>query len=313
MWSDLLEPGVIVAILAAGIRLATPYLFASIGETIGQLSGVLNLGVEGTMLISAFAAYYVTFQTGNPWFGLVVALLAGGLFGALMALATVTLKAQQGIAGIAVYLVGLGLSDLLFTKSGIGSRRINSIPKLDIPVLSDLPAVGEILFQQSYLTYIGFATVPLAWFVINRTTVGLNLQAVGQNPEAADSLGLRVNRIRFVAVVVGGVFSGFAGASLSIALINIFQRNMTAGTGFIAVALVYFAGWRPALVLAGALLFSVVNALQLQIQTHGIPIPPSLAGMFPYALTIMVLAIAGRSNAAREPAALTKPFHRDMS
>lgn len=310
MWTELFEPSVIIATLAAGIRLATPYLFASIGETMGQLTGVLNLGVEGTMLISAFTAYYVTVRTGNPWLGLLVAMLTGAAFGALMALSTVTFKAQQGIAGIALYLVGLGLSDLLFTKSAIGSRPINSIPKLNIPWLSDLPAVGEILFQQSVLTYVAFATVPLAWFIINKTTIGATMQAVGENPAAADSLGLSVNRVRFIAVTAGGVMSGLAGASLSIALINIFQRNMTAGIGFIAVALVYFGGWRPVGILVGALLFSTINALQLQIQTLGINIPSDVTGMLPYVMTIVVLAATGRSVVSREPAALTKPYTR---
>lgn len=310
MWSDLLQWNVIIAILAAGIRLATPYLFAAVGETIGQLSGVLNLGVEGTMLISAFAAYYVTFQTGNVWLGLIAAMTVGGLFGALMALACVTYKAQQGIAGIAIYLIGLGLSDLLFTKSGIGARPINSVPKFNIPWLRDLPAVGEIFFEQSLITYLAFATVPIAWWLINKTTIGMSLQAVGQNPEAADSVGLPVNRIRFIAVTVGGIMSGLAGASLSVALINIFQRNMTAGIGFIAVALVYFGGWRPVAVLLGALLFSIVNALQLQIQTLGINIPSDFAGMLPYVLTIVVLAVSGSKVVSKEPAALTKPYTR---
>lgn len=310
MWSDLLEPAVLVAILAAGIRLATPYLFTAIGETLGQLSGVLNLGAEGIMLLAAFAAYFVTFHTGNVWLGLVVAMLVGAAVGALMALSCVTYKAQQGIAGIAIYLIGLGLSDLLFTKSGIGTRPINSVPKLNIPILSDIPVLGEIFFGQSILTYVAFAIVPLAWFVINKTTIGLTLQAVGQNPEAADTVGLHVNRIRFTAVTVAGVMAGLGGASLSVALINIFQRNMTAGIGFIAVALVYFGGWRPVAVLFGALLFSTINGLQLQIQTLGVNIPSDFAGMLPYVMTIVVLAVSGKTVVSKEPAALTKPYMR---
>lgn len=310
MWTELFEPSVLVAIMTAGIRLATPYLFAAIGETVGQLSGVLNLGVEGTMLISAFAAYYVTFKTGNVWFGLLVAMGVGSVFGLIMAVACVTYKAQQGIAGIALYLIGLGLSDLLFTTSNIGSRPINSVPRLDVPILSEFPVVGEIFFRQSVLTYVAFATVPLAWWVINRTTIGMNIKAVGMNPQAADSVGLHVNRIRFLAVVFGGLMAGLAGASLSVALINIFQRNMTAGIGFIAVALVYFGGWRPAAVLFGALLFSTINALQLQIQTLGINFSSHFAGMLPYVMTIVVLAVAGKRVVRQGPAALTKPYSR---
>lgn len=309
MWSDLLEPTILISILAAGVQLATPYLFATIGETIGQRSGVLNLGVEGIMLLAAFFGFYVTAQTDVAVLGVAVAMLVGAAFGVVMALSCVVFKAQQGIAGIAVYLIGLGLSDLLFQTMRTDAVQVSGIPDVDIPLLSEIPGLGRILFRHNLMTYLAFALVPIAWYAIKRTTIGMKLKAVGENPSAADTLGLHVNRIRFLAVVVGGVFSGLAGASLSIALLNIFQRNMTGGIGFIAVALVYFGGWRPVGVMVGSLLFSTINALQLQIQTLGIDIPSDFTGMMPYVVTILVLALGGRRQ-SQAPAALTKPYTR---
>lgn len=309
MISELLTPVVILGIIASGIRLATPYLFAGIGETFGQLSGVLNLGVEGIMLLAAFAAFYVTIQTGSLFLGLLVAMLVGALLGLLMAFISVTLKAEQGISGIGLYVFGLGMSDLLFNSTLKTIQTINGIPPLYIPGLSDLPVLGSTLFSQNILTYLAFALVPIAWFIINKTTLGMQIVAVGQNPAAADALGINVTRIRYLTVTVGGVLSGLAGASLSIALLNVFQQNLTSGIGFIAVALVYFGAWRPVGVMLGSLLFSMVNSLQLWVQTLGIQIPSDVAVMMPYVLTILALALATK-RAINKPAALTKPFTR---
>ncbi|MBS3750018.1 MAG: ABC transporter permease [Anaerolineales bacterium] len=300
---------VLVGILASGIRLATPYLYAAIGETFGQRSGVLNLGVEGQMLLGAFTAFYVAIQTGNLWLGVLSAMIVGAVMGLAMAFVTVNLQAVQGISGIGFYLFGLGLSDLLFQRVLGTVETVKGFPKFNLPVLSDLPIVGEIFFQQNILVYISFALVPLAWFVLNKTTLGLKIRAVGENPEAADSLGVSVARIRYLTIILGGTLSGIAGASLSIALLNVFQQNMTSGLGFIAVALVYFGAWRPFGVLGGALLFSLVNSLQLWVQVLGIPIPSDIAVMMPYILTILVLVIS--VSRVRAPSALTKPFKRE--
>ncbi|MFN8457279.1 MAG: ABC transporter permease [Anaerolineae bacterium] len=308
MISELLTPVVILGIIASGIRLATPYLFAGIGETFGQLSGVLNLGVEGIMLLAAFAAFYVTIQTGSLFLGLLVAMLVGGLLGLMMAFISVTLKAEQGISGIGLYVFGLGMSDLLFNSTLKTIQTINGIPPLYIPGLSDLPVLGSTLFSQNILTYLAFALVPLAWFIINKTTLGMQIVAVGQNPAAADALGINVARIRYLTVITGGVFSGLAGASLSIALLNVFQQNLTSGIGFIAVALVYFGAWRPVGVMLGSLLFSMVNSLQLWVQTLGIEIPSDVAVMMPYVLTILALAV--HQTRPQQAGGLTKHFTR---
>jgi simple sugar transport system permease protein len=309
MISDLFSVTVLVGILASGIRLATPYLYAAIGETFAQRSGVLNLGVEGQMLLGAFAAFYVALTTGNLGLAVLVAMLVGAVMGLAMAFVTVNLHAQQGISGIGFYLFGLGMSDLLFQKMLGTVETVKGFPRIQIPVLSDIPGLGQIFFSQNLMVYAAYLLVPIAWFVLNKTTLGLKIRSVGENPEAADSLGVSVAGIRYFTIVLGGTLSGVAGASLSIALLNVFQQNMTSGLGFIAVALVYFGGWRPWGVLGGALLFSMVNSLQLWIQVLGIPIPSDIAVMMPYVLTILVL-VASVSR-VRGPSALTKPFERE--
>ncbi|MGC9399288.1 MAG: ABC transporter permease [Anaerolineae bacterium] len=309
MISELLTLPVLLGILASGIRLATPYLYAAIGETFGQRSGVLNLGVEGQMLIGAFAAFYIAMRTGSLWLGVIVALVVGGIMGLAMAFASVTLRAQQGISGIGFYLFGLGLSDLLFQKMLGTVQTVSGFPQLPLPLLSRIPLLGEVFFNHNILVYGAYLLVPLAAFVMNKTTFGLKVRAVGENPEAADSLGVNVIRMRYITVIMGGAFSGLAGASLSIALLNVFQQNLTSGLGFIAVALVYFGGWRPWGVLMGSLLFSMVNALQLWVQVLGIPIPSEFAVMMPYVLTIVALVVAVQR--VRPPTALTKPFIRE--
>ena len=299
---------IIIGILTSGIRLATPYLYAAIGETFGQRSGVLNLGVEGQMLIGAFVSFYVAFTTENLWLGLLSAVAVGALMGLAMAFVTVNLQAEQGISGIGFYLFGLGMSDLLF-KMLLGTvETVKGFPPLHIPLLSKIPVVGKIFFQQNVMVYGAFLLVPVAWFVLNKTTLGLKIRSVGENPEAADSLGVSVTRVRYFTIILGGILSGVAGASLSIALLNVFQQNMTSGLGFIAVALVYFGAWRARGVLIGAPLFSMVNSLQLWMQVLNVPIPSEFAIMLPYILTIVVLVIT--VSRVRSPSALTKPFAR---
>ena len=288
--------------------MATPYLYAAIGETFSQRSGVLNLGVEGQMLLGAFAAFYVSFTTGNLFFGLLAAILTGLIMGLAMAFVSVNLQAEQGISGIGFYLFGLGFSDLLFQKLLGTVETVSGFRPVQIPFLSDIPILGPIFFRQNVLVYGAYILVVIAWFVMNKTTLGLKIRAVGESPQAADSLGVSVARVRYFTVSLGGMLSGLAGASLSIALLNVFQQNMTSGLGFIAVALVYFGGWRPFGVMAGALLFSMVNSLQLWVQVLNIPIPSDFAVMMPYVLTIIALVVTVQR--VRPPSALSKPFER---
>jgi len=309
MMEDILTVTFWIGVLAGGIRLATPYLYAAIGETLGQRSGVLNLGVEGQMLMGAFMAFYVTLQTGNLWLGMLAAMIVGAAMGLAMAFVSINLQAEQGISGIGFYLFGLGMSTLLFQMLVGTVETVSGFPPVDITWLSDIPVLGEIFFQQNILVYIAFALVPITQFILMRTTLGLKIRAAGENPAAADSLGVSIKQVRYITVTLGGLLSGVAGASMSIGTLNVFQQNMTSGLGFIAVALVYFGGWRPLGVLLGALLFSMVSALQLRLQlVPGWPIPSDLMVMMPYILTIVALVLT--MQRVRSPSALTKPFER---
>ena len=313
---ELTAMAIIIGIIHSGIRLATPYLFAALGETISQRSGVLNLGTEGIMLMGAFFGFYITFVTGNPWLGVIAAAIVGMLMGLFMSVVSVTFQAEQGISGIGLSLFGLGVSSMLF-KTMLGTvEGVKGFSELQFCVsstfcLADIPVVGNIFFNHSILTYAAFLLVPIVTYVLKKTTWGLKVRAVGQNPEAADSLGVSVNKMRYAAVMLGSALAGIAGASLSISLLGIFQENMTNGIGFIAVALVYFGGWSPVGVMVGALLFSSVNALQLWVQVLNLPIPSDVAVMLPYVLTIVALAVPFRR--ALQPAALTKPYERGQN
>jgi simple sugar transport system permease protein len=299
---------VLAGILNTTVGLATPFLYAALGETFAQTAGVVNLGVDGIMLLSAFAAFYAALTTGSLWLGLLAAVLVGLAMGLLMSLVSVTLKAEQGVSGIGLYMFGMGMSSLLF-KVLIGTvKTIEGFKPISIPLLADIPFFGPVLFSHDILAYGAFLLVPASWWLLEKTGLGIRLKAVGHNPAAADSVGISVDRVRYLAVCIGAALAGVAGASLSIAQLDLFQDNLTAGQGFIAVALVYFGGWRPAGVLAGALVFSVANSFQLWMQVLGAKVPPSLAVMFPYVLTILALTVA--RNRARQPAALNKPFER---
>jgi len=316
VWSDFFTAASIVTVLASAIRFATPFLLAALGETVGQRAGVLNLGVEGVMLGGAFTAYYVRLNpSGWGWAGgigtaIAAALLVGLLMGLLYAWMTLVMHAEQGISGIGIFLFGLGATDLLFQKQVGVSLPIRPLSAWRVPVLGDIPHVGDVFFNQSPLVYIAYLLVPLLTLMINRTTFGLNIRAVGETPEAADTLGVSVNLVRFGAILIGNSLAALAGAALVLNT-NTFQQNLTAGQGFIAVALVYFGAWRPAGVMGGALLFGFVSSTVLQLKTLGIVAgaASALTAMAPALLTIGVLVIVSRRMGA--PAALTRHFDRN--
>lgn len=307
--ADIFTATVIVATLSSGIRLAVPLLLASLGEAFGQRSGVLNLGVDGIMLLGAFGGYYTTLKTQSPWMGLAVGLLVGLVLGLLSSVISVSLRAEQGISGIGVYLFGLGMSDLLFQRLVGTPLPVKPFTKTPIPGLSEIPVLGDLFFNHSIPIYLAFLSIPIATVIINRTRFGMNIRAVGENPEAADSQGVSVTRVRYAAVTIGGVLAGAAGAVLAISL-GIFQQNLTNAQGFIAIALVYFGAWRPLGVMAGSLVYGMVSAIVLLLKTRGIiPLGASdLAAMIPAVITVLALVLAARRF--RAPTALTKPFIR---
>ena len=236
MMGDFFTVSVLVATLASGIRLGTPFLLAGLGEAIGQRSGVLNLGVEGVMLLGAFTAYYIALETGSATLGIIGALAVGVVMGLIYSFITLVMHAEQGISGIGIFLFGLGFTDLLFQKQVGTPKPIQGLRELKIPLLGDIPRVGEILFQHSLLVYVAFLLVPLVWLMINKTTFGLNIRAVGETPEAADTLGVSVNGTRLATTMIGSALASLAGAALALG-VGIFQQNLTSRQGFIAIAL----------------------------------------------------------------------------
>jgi ABC-type uncharacterized transport system permease subunit len=307
--SQFFTAAVLTATVASGIQLATPFLLAALGETMGQRSGVVNLGVDGIMLLGAFGAYYVALKTGS----LALAALAGVAIGLVMGLVTafvsVTLKAEQGISGIGIFLFGLGLTDLLLLKLIPTPASVATLPAVPIPLLSRIPALGTMFFEQNWLVYIAFMLVPALTFVLNRTGYGLKIRAVGENPAAADTVGVSVTRIRYSTVLIGCALAGLAGATLLL-LVGIFQQDLTNSEGFIAVALVYFGAWRPLGVMAGSLLYGLVGSIVLTWKTLGIiPLSGSdIAAMAPAVITVLALLSVARRF--RQPAVLGRPYER---
>ena len=301
---------VLTTTIASGIALATPFLLAALGETIGQRSGVINLGVDGIMLLGAFSTYYVELQTGNLLLAILAGTATGTLMGVITAFVSVTLKAEQGISGIGVYLFGLGFSSLLFQKLVGTPLPIATLQPVGIPVLDSIPLIGGMFFDQSLLVYLAFLLVPVVAFVLNRTTYGLKIKAVGENPAAADSLGVSVARIRWSTVLIGCTFAGLAGAAL-LMYGGIFQINLTQSEGFIAVALVYFGAWRPVGVMFGSLLYGLVGVVILTWKSLGIiPLSASdLAATAPAVITVLALLFLARRF--RQPAVLGRPFERE--
>ncbi len=300
--------GIIIGIVATGIRLATPYLLAALGEMFTQRAGIYNLGLEGVMLIGAFAGFFVTLTTGSPYIGLLIAMAAGAAMGLIMGVVSITLKAEQGISGIGLYLLGWGIAGLFYRLYVGGITTIKGLEPVSMPFLSDIPVVGPTLFSHNVIVYLAFLLVPVCWVVLFKTTWGLKVRAVGTTPQAADTLGVSVNGIRYQCLILGGMMAGLAGAALTVGNTHMFADNITAGRGFIAVALVYFGRWSPWGILAGSLLFSMADSVQLWVQVLGINFPYELAVILPYVVTIIALAMTyGRIWA---PAALGRPYDR---
>ncbi|PWC50880.1 ABC transporter permease [Azospirillum melinis] len=299
-------------ILAAMFAAATPLLFAALGELVVEKSGVLNLGVEGMMLVGAVCGFAVTVQTGSPVTGFLVAAFAGAATASLFAVLTLFLLANQVATGLALTLFGVGLSALI--GQGFVGIPLEGLPKLHIPGLTDLPVVGQALFGQDIMVYLAVAAVPLVHLFLYRSRAGLVLRAVGENHTAAHALGYKVLRIRFFAVLFGGAMAGLGGAFLSMDYTPMWAENMTSGRGWIALALVVFATWKPVRAMLGAWLFGGVTILQLHVQGLGIDVPSQLLSMLPYLATVLVLVLISRDVARirlNAPACLGKLFHPD--
>lgn len=308
-----MDTAILIAIFHAAIISATPILFAALGEIFTQRSGVMNLGVEGMMLIGAAVGFIVVANTESLMLGVLIAIIVGMLAGLLFAFLVVTLQANQVVTGLVLTIFGTGLSGFL-GKSVIGLAAPISFQKVPIPFISDIPYIGHIFFNHDILVYSVYLLVPICWFIIYRSKAGLELRSVGENPSAADAAGLNVFRIRYLYICIGAGFAGLAGAYLSLAYAPAWAENMTAGRGWIAIVLVIFATWNPSRALIGALIFGGVDVLGFRLQAIGIEVPAFFVRMLPYVFTIMVLTfITYRSEKGKNlmPKALTLPYDRE--
>jgi simple sugar transport system permease protein len=315
----------LLVVLQAGVGTGTVLLFATLGEILAERSGVMNLGVEGMMLIGAMSGYSVAIKTGNPWLGVIVAMIAAGLLSQIHAFIAITLHADQVVSGLALTFLGIGISLVLgdgLSKAGT----VALLPSLSIPLLEKIPLLGKIFFtSQSILVYVGYLFIPVTWYFINYTRPGMHLRAVGEYPAAADALGINVFRMRYLYVFIGGLLAGLAGVTISLAIApGWFSEMTTSGQGWIAVGLVIFAQWDPLRAALGSYTFGALRRLILDIQG-----PMTLFGfdnpfyynpywgfflqMLPYAFTIIVLVIGSRDAMRKRlgaPAALGVPYIR---
>jgi simple sugar transport system permease protein len=302
-----------VGFFAAMVRISTPLILATTGELISERSGVLNLGIEGIMLLGAMVGFTAAYFSGNLWIGVLAALATGALAGLLMAFLAVVLGVSQHVSGIGLTLLATGLAFYLYRLIfGQPASPPNVVPfqPVEIPLLSDIPVLGPILFDQAPLTYIALLAVPATAYLLYRTSWGLDLRTVGENPRAADAAGVSVWGMRTQALVIGGALMAMGGAYLTISQFNAFTFGVVSGRGWVSIALVVFGLWSPWRCAAGALLFAALEALQLRLQAHNVlHLPYQVFLMLPFVMTILAMAIVSRN--ARAPAALLVPFRKE--
>ncbi len=310
--SDVLEALINVGVLASAIRIATPLLLAALGEMVTERAGVLNLGIEGTITVSAFGSFVVADKADSLWLGVLSGVGAGVLLSLLMAVLVSSIRVEQVVAGLALNLFGIGMAFYLFRavypQTGGEMPRSDTFDFTEIPLLSEIPAVGEILFSQHWLTYGAIVTCPVLWWALNRTQFGLELRSVGNNPAACDMRGVNVARMQYLALAFGGAMAGLAGAFLSVFLSGLFFVDVAAGRGWIALAIVIFGNWRIGRILAGSLFFGYLDAYQLSLQARGVDVPHQLLLALPFVLTIAALVVNRRRS--QEPLHLGVPYFR---
>ena len=294
---------ILIPLLAAAVQSGTPILYATLGEIFTERSGILNLGVEGIMIIGALTGFLVAKITGNPYLAFIAAGFAGTCAASIHGIVCLVFQGNQVVSGLALTILGVGLANYLGTSYvGVSAPGFQPLP---IPLLSQIPVLGQIFFSQDLLVYFTYIIPFLMWLFLYNTRYGLSLRAAGEYPAAATAAGLNVVGYRWLGVLGGGFFMGLGGAYLSLAYTHLWTNNLTAGRGWIAVALVIFAFWRPTRAVFGAYLFGGIMALQLRLQASGTQIPSSLLLMLPYALTVAVLVLASwRRGKTDEPGAL---------
>jgi ABC-type uncharacterized transport system permease subunit len=301
--------------LAAGaIRMATPILYAALGELITERAGILNLGVEGTVLMGALCGFLFAAKSGSLWLGLLAALVTGGVMGLVLAVLAASLKVNQSIAGLSINILALGLSQYMYrvffpeTSTGV-LPHVVPFARVRIPYLADIPVVGEALFNQQLVTYLAFGLVAILYFFLYRTRRGLELRALGNNPRAVDVKGISILRYQYLSVIFGGMMAGVGGAFLTLAATGMFVPGMSSGRGWIALSIVIFGNWSPVSIMLGSFLFGFLDSLQLQIQGLGIQFPYQLLLAAPYVITVLALLL--RRSRSAEPSHLGKPYFRE--
>jgi simple sugar transport system permease protein len=315
-----MDLNLVLSMLTVAIAAGTSLIYATIGEIFTERSGILNLGLEGILIMGAVSGFAAAYHTESLLAGVVVAMITGGLLATIHAFLTISLRAEQVVSGLALTLFGIGLSSFLGQRLGPGGKPLVGevgprFSRIAIPVLSDLPLLGNAFFNQDILVYLMYILVPVATYYIYKTRPGLHLRAVGENPATADAMGVSVPRTRYLYTIMGGMLIGLGGAHLSLAYTPGWTENLTGGRGWIAIALVIFSVWDPRRAVIGALLFGGVNAFQFRLQAAGTTIPAAFLGMLPYLLTIVVLVIITWwetiSKRIGAPAALGVPYVRE--
>lgn len=301
----------IQSILAATWRMATPILYAAVGEVFSEKAGVINIGLEGVMLIGAFSAYSVAFESGSLWLGLFIAILAGILSGLIFAFFTITIKANQIVVGAAFNMIGMGITGFLYRSMYAVSAvplGLKTFQSVEIPFLSSIPFLGEVLFNHNIMVYGTLLVVPLATFVLYKTAFGLSIRAVGEHPKAADTVGVNVFRMRYLSVMIGTALAAMGGAFLVLAYADQFVEGVVSGRGFIALAVVVFGRWKPWGAFWSSLLFGIFYALQLRIQTMpDVNIPYQFLQALPYLATLLVL-VGFNKRRVQAPKTLGVPY-----
>lgn len=302
---------IITAILAASARMGTPIVLAAYGELLCERSGVLNLGTEGAMIMGAFVSFYIYTTTGNIFLAVILAMITGALISSILVITSIKLRADQMVAGIGVWLFGLGFSGFLYKALNAGQTSIDLLKTIKIPVLGDIPVIGPAFFDQNLLVYLTYIIAPAIWFLLVKTSLGLKIRAIGENPIAANAVGIRVILIRSSVVIAGGAIVGLSGAALIHSSSALFIQNVTAFRGFMAIAVVIFSGWNPFWTLGGAFLIGGIEAIQMRIQLLGTLIPYRFLVMLPYIVPVVILAITARKRGRRAPGALGQPYPPD--
>lgn len=312
-WSRILTVAFLIQVLAAGVRLGAPLVASALGEIFAERAGVFNLGVEGVMLLGGFTGFTVAFYTNNLWYGALAGLLIGAIVGFIFSIWVVTLKSDQIVSGYAMLILCSGAALFAYrlffpSTTTLSMPQVKPFPAIAIPILSEIPFIGPIFFKQDALVYVIYGLVIISSIIHYKTRFGLRASAVGENPAAADSVGINVTVVRYMSTIVGAALAGLGGAYFSLVVLGLYSDTMIAGRGFIALALVIFGRWDPVWAFAGGLLFGSIDALQFRLQFLGAPVPSEFLIMTPYVLTIIILLLGKRRSA---PSALTKAYSRE--